>query len=293
MSADRVTSAALATAFGLPLSMASSAASSSACSRIRSPILCRRRPRADGVMRAQGPLSKARRAAFTAKSTSALSPSATRATTSPVAGSVTSKVLPDWAGTHLPSIRRWRSFDSHSWIAGGTLGETAGMSARMFIGDFSLRSSSSAISSSAASTGTSCTGASVEGPSVTEAAASKVTTWVLCPEAQFPARHNGCVCGATERIHAVRLQNGHLSRENDRLYLLEEPFWWVIFRGLVERSGSSGGLMGRSRPIFRYHTYAHTELLSWEWGKGTASTGMGHTELSVGHACCRRPCGFR
>src|SRR5215207_5244610 len=153
--------------------------------------------------------------------------------------------------------------------------------------------SSSAVSFSAASTGTSCTGASIEGPSVTEAAAAEVTTWVLCPEAQFPARHNGCVCGATERIHAVRLQNGHLSRENHRLYLLEEPFWWVIFRGLVERSGSSGGLTGRSNPVHLCRSTTHTELLSWEWGKATASTGMGHTELSVGHACCRRPCGCR
>jgi len=88
------------------------------------------------------------------------------------------------------------------------LGETAGMSARMFIGGFSLRSSSSAISSSAASTGTSRTGASVDGPSFTEAAASEVTTWVLCPEAQFPARHNGCVCGgnrggAERSLHGV------------------------------------------------------------------------------------------
>jgi len=57
---------------------------------------------------------------------------------------------------------------------------------------------------------------------------------VLCPEAQFPARHSGCVCGATERIHALRLQKGRLFWENHRLYLSEEPFWWVMFEVAFE-----------------------------------------------------------
>src|SRR5215467_3806191 len=55
-------------------------------------------------MRAHRPSSKVRRAAFTARSMSSLSPSATRASTCPVAGLTVSKVLPDAASTHLPSI---------------------------------------------------------------------------------------------------------------------------------------------------------------------------------------------
>ena len=46
------------------------------------------------VSRGQGPWSKAARAAFTAKSTSSLSPFATYASTSPVLGSIVSNVLP-------------------------------------------------------------------------------------------------------------------------------------------------------------------------------------------------------
>src|ERR1700686_3697407 len=61
-------------------------------------------PRSDGVMLAHGEDSNARRAALTAASTSPSSPSATRAITSPVAGFVTSKVLPEAAATHLPLI---------------------------------------------------------------------------------------------------------------------------------------------------------------------------------------------
>src|ERR1700676_5207801 len=55
-------------------------------------------------MLGHGPSSKALRAALTASSTSALSPSAIRASTSSFAGLIVSKVLPDFAGTHLPSI---------------------------------------------------------------------------------------------------------------------------------------------------------------------------------------------
>src|ERR1700736_6781060 len=61
-------------------------------------------PRSEGVMVAHGPDSRARRAACTAASMSALSPSATCAITLPVAGFVTSKVLPEAAATHLPLI---------------------------------------------------------------------------------------------------------------------------------------------------------------------------------------------
>src|SRR5580698_10146759 len=50
------------------------------------------------------PSSNALRAAFTASSTSALSPSATSARTSSLAGFIVSKVLPDFGATHLPPI---------------------------------------------------------------------------------------------------------------------------------------------------------------------------------------------
>src|ERR671921_793428 len=51
--------------------------------------------------------SKARRAASTALSMSALSPSATSARVAPVAGLGVVKVLPDSASTHLPSMKSW------------------------------------------------------------------------------------------------------------------------------------------------------------------------------------------
>src|SRR6516165_10058641 len=58
-----------------------------------------------GLIEGHLPCSKALRACFTASSTSALSPSATRHSTSSLAGLRVSKVLPDWDGTHLPPIR--------------------------------------------------------------------------------------------------------------------------------------------------------------------------------------------
>src|SRR5271156_5370278 len=54
--------------------------------------------------------SRALRAAFTASSTSALSPSAASASTSSLAGFIVSKVLPDLAGSHLPPISRCLGF---------------------------------------------------------------------------------------------------------------------------------------------------------------------------------------
>ena len=67
-------------------------------------------------MRGQGPASNALRAARAARSMSSASPSATRASTFPVAGSSVSNVLPDAASTHLPSmsIRRWRAVTNSS-----------------------------------------------------------------------------------------------------------------------------------------------------------------------------------
>src|ERR1041385_6639794 len=61
-------------------------------------------------MRRQGPSSKALRAAFTARFTSALSPSATCVMTSPVAGLRVGKVFPLTESIHRPStsILVWR-----------------------------------------------------------------------------------------------------------------------------------------------------------------------------------------
>ena len=92
------------TAIGLPLSSDSSSASSSVYLEIRSPIRHTSLPRSEAVIAGQGPDSKARRAARTARSMSALSPSATRAMVAPVAGFFTSKVFSEAAATHLPSI---------------------------------------------------------------------------------------------------------------------------------------------------------------------------------------------
>src|SRR4029077_5846909 len=80
-------------------------ASSSACSRMRSPIRQINRPRSLEVRRRHGPDSNARRAAITARSISSLSLSATRAMTEASAGLKTSNVLPDAAGTHLQPIK--------------------------------------------------------------------------------------------------------------------------------------------------------------------------------------------
>ena len=65
------------------------------------------RPRSDGVILLHGPSSKARRAARTARPTSSESPSATRASVSPVAGLGVSNVLPDAASTHCPLMNNW------------------------------------------------------------------------------------------------------------------------------------------------------------------------------------------
>jgi hypothetical protein len=83
----------------LPLSSDSSSASSSVCWEMRSPIRQISLPRSEGVIAGQGPDSNARRAAFTAASMSAASPSATRAMVAPVAG-----ILEDWHGA--ASVRR-------------------------------------------------------------------------------------------------------------------------------------------------------------------------------------------
>src|SRR2546421_9574754 len=104
MSAASGTSATRATALGLPLSSDSSSASSSVYFEMRSPTRHTILLRSEAVIAGQGPDSKARRAARTAASISALSPSAARAIVAPFAGFLTSKVFSEAAGSHLPSI---------------------------------------------------------------------------------------------------------------------------------------------------------------------------------------------
>ena len=127
-SAANGTSAARATARGLPLSRVSSSANSSKCSVMRSPILQMIRPRSDGVMRLHGPSSKARRAARTARSMSTASPSATSASISPVAGLMVSKVLPDTASTICPSMNSCWRVPMKSWTCLSRVGAVMGTS---------------------------------------------------------------------------------------------------------------------------------------------------------------------
>src|SRR5215212_5941817 len=89
---------------GLPLSEVSRAASSGVRASMSWASLYIMRPRSRAETFDQGP-SKARRAAATALSMSALSPSATSARVAPVAGFGVVKVLPDSASTHLPSMK--------------------------------------------------------------------------------------------------------------------------------------------------------------------------------------------
>ncbi len=84
---------------GLPMSSVSSSASSSRCARISSANRCSTRLRSRGGWCAQTPLSNARRAAATARSTSALSVEATRAITRPSIGVTSSNVSPLAAAT--------------------------------------------------------------------------------------------------------------------------------------------------------------------------------------------------
>src|SRR5260370_25242795 len=75
---------------------------------MRSSIFQMRRPRSEGVMRPQGPLSKAVRAALTARFMSSASPSATLASVSPVAGLGVADVFPEAASVHCPSMNSLR-----------------------------------------------------------------------------------------------------------------------------------------------------------------------------------------
>src|SRR5918995_3321672 len=91
---------------GFPLSDVSSCASSAVFDSMSCESLYIMRPRSRAEIFDHLP-SKARRAASTALSMSALSPSATSASFCPVAGFGESNVLPDSASTHCPSINSW------------------------------------------------------------------------------------------------------------------------------------------------------------------------------------------
>src|ERR687890_374152 len=91
---------------GLPLSAVSSAASSPTRDSMSCASLYIMRPRSRAETCDHLP-SRALRAAATALSMSALSPSETSARVAPVAGLGVVKVLPDSASTHLPSMKSW------------------------------------------------------------------------------------------------------------------------------------------------------------------------------------------
>ena len=92
------------TVIGMPPSMDSSVASSSAFASRASAMRSSTSVRSWGFMFAQDGSSNARRAAATARSTSAGPPDATVARTEPVAGLTVSNVSPDAACVHSPSI---------------------------------------------------------------------------------------------------------------------------------------------------------------------------------------------
>jgi hypothetical protein len=92
-----------------PQFIVSSRAISSIRSRRIPAILWRIRDRSSGVIRGQGPLSKASRAAPTAASTSAMPAFGTRPMTLFVVGLTVSKVSPLLAGTLLPPMINWYS----------------------------------------------------------------------------------------------------------------------------------------------------------------------------------------
>src|SRR4051812_25883368 len=90
--------------------------------------------RSSGLIRGQGPLSKARRAASTAASMSAGVPSGTRATTSSVCGETTSIVSSPVGAAHAPSMNRvlrsrvtGRPSGRWSGSEGEPVGEAAGV----------------------------------------------------------------------------------------------------------------------------------------------------------------------
>ncbi len=101
---------------GHPISALTSAAAS--LSRAASSALSFRRTvmRSSSDIRGQGPLSNASRAAVTAASMSASTPSGTRATSCSVAGEITSKVRSDAGCTHCPPMNSVSYCPCHSSV---------------------------------------------------------------------------------------------------------------------------------------------------------------------------------
>src|SRR5437762_788341 len=129
-----------ATSYGLPLSSASSCASSSACFSTRSASLFIKTPRCEALILRHGPLSNAARAAATALSTSAASDSATWVMTSLVDGFIVGKVFPDTLSNHFPLINSFvgpiLTFDSITAVAVAILNTSSLRTARTGLGSF-------------------------------------------------------------------------------------------------------------------------------------------------------------
>src|ERR1700722_8988678 len=107
--------------FVLPLLILSSSASSSVCFSMRSDSFHNNAWRSAGSMSCQGPVSKAARAAATARSTSAELASTTEAISRPVAGSTTEIRSCDLASTHSPPMnRRGGRFRNFATVADGS-----------------------------------------------------------------------------------------------------------------------------------------------------------------------------
>src|SRR5262249_55418679 len=103
----------------LPQLSDSSAASSSAFCSVRSASLKSKRPRSAASIFFHGPDSRALRAAFTARSTSVGSASATWHSVSPVAGLIAAKVLFDEPSTNLPPMNSGWSLATGGFTARG------------------------------------------------------------------------------------------------------------------------------------------------------------------------------
>ena len=118
-------SAARAIVRGFPLSRVSSCANSSARCSIRSASFQICLPQTETVIFLQGPLSKALRADFTARSISSFSPLGTRVRTLLLEGSRTSKVSPLAESTRFPSINSFCGEARKSLIAESGCGAVA------------------------------------------------------------------------------------------------------------------------------------------------------------------------
>src|SRR5256885_16594071 len=93
---------------------------------MRSASLLSSRPRSEAFIFDQGPSSKARRAALTARSTSALSPSATWQMVSPVAGFTVANVLLETLSSHLPPMNNGWSLTCGGLTVRGLAGAGVG-----------------------------------------------------------------------------------------------------------------------------------------------------------------------